>query len=164
MAGADCGVVVVYQQSVGAVENVGDPLHIGALVAQPAPQKPGDGRLVGMELHEVEPPPQSQIHQRDGAVGGVHRADNVEIRRQRKLAAVLKLDLLIPILQQEVQLAEHFGEVAAIDFVYDEKVARAGVFRSPLRREHERPIPKREPGTPADQRGTKAPNEILIGV
>ena len=79
----------------------------------------------------------------DGAVGGVHRPDDVEVFRQLEsfaLLRVLKVHLLVAVLQKEVQLAEHLGEVAAVYLVYDEEVLGVFIFLGALGGAKQRPL------------------------
>ena len=81
---------------------------------RPAPKQPFDRWLVGVKLHEVEPPPQREIHKRDGAVRRVHRADDEQVLRQsERLVGIEQAQLGVAVLQEKVEFAEHFGQIPA---------------------------------------------------
>ena len=69
-------------ERIGDVDDIRHPCKLGgALLGQPVAEQILDRRIVGVELLEVEPAAQCQVHQRDRAVGGVHRSDDVEVLR-----------------------------------------------------------------------------------
>ena len=122
-----------------------------------------------MQFDEREPPPHGRVQQRDGTVGGVHRADDEQVLGQpeRLRRAVLQLDRLVAVLQQEVQLAEDLGQVRAVHLVDDQDVRL--VWRSPLA---VRPCDAAQrPGGELERRlpavglvGPEALEEVLVGV
>ena len=73
-------------------------------------------------------------------------------------AAVLEPDRLVPVLQQEVQLAEHLGDVAAVELVDDEDVGGLRVILGQLRDAPQRPLRERETGCPASFRVGRKPS------
>ena len=76
----------------------------------------------------MEPAAHRSIDQRDGPVGGVHRADDLQVGRkaERLGRPVQGLDARVPVFQQvQQQLAEHLGQVRAVDL---------------LDHQHERPV------------------------
>ena len=60
----------------------------------------------------------------DRPVRGVYRADDEPVLRQRELAVrrILQAHRLITVLQQEVQLAEHLGQVRPGDLINDQNI------------------------------------------
>src|SRR4029079_15239926 len=61
-------------------------------------------------------------------VGRVHRADDPQVVGQLEgCPAVLQADCLVAVLQEEVQLAEDLGDVAAVYLVDEQDVWHAGV-------------------------------------
>src|SRR5690606_37301588 len=81
------------------------------------------------DLDEGEAAPDGEIHARDGAVGGVARREDVELRIERErlgeaLWYVGQADLSIPLarLEEDDRLAEHAAEVGAVDLVDHEDV------------------------------------------
>src|SRR5690606_25712357 len=87
-------------------------------------------RRVRSDLAEYEAPPQRGVEQCDRAVGGVHRADDVEVTGHAELAFRVRqthcqrighAEALVR-LQQRDQLAEDFGDIGAVDLVDDEDV------------------------------------------
>src|SRR4051794_29909101 len=98
----------------------------------PAEERPG--RLcVRIECNKREPATHRRVNQRDRSVSRVHGADEVEVRREREafvVRGVEKVDGLIPILEQEVELTEDLGEVGAIDLVDDEYEGLIGMLAS----------------------------------
>src|SRR2546423_697632 len=57
-------------------------LGVETMVTKPIAEHVENGRLVGQERNEVEPTPQGRVDERDRPVRGVHRADDIEVRRQ----------------------------------------------------------------------------------
>src|SRR3954449_12802744 len=90
------------QVLVDAVDEVRDP-HRPVVRLEPAAQQTLHGPVVGHERHEVEAPAQGGIDERDGPVRGVHRADEVEVRRKLEalVGAVAGLDRVRAVLEQE---------------------------------------------------------------
>lgn len=132
MAGAD-GRASVAETAVGFVKEVGYPGHVGAVGLQPAAQQPVDRPLVGEVGQEVEASPQRRVDQRDRTVGGVHRRDDPDVCWQaERRVGVLQPQLLVAVLQQEVQLAEHLGDIAAVELVDYQDVAGLGVVAGSL--------------------------------
>ena len=70
----------------------------------------------------------------------------------------------IAVLQQEVQLPEHLGEIAAVDLVDDQEVQRVGLPSRSLGHVEQRPVSELEAGLPVDERGAEALDEVLVGV
>ena len=113
----------VIQQVIGPVDDIADPGELGVVVRQPAVEQPVDRRLIGEQVHEVEATPQGSVHEGDRPVGGVHRADDPQVLRQaERLVGVEEPGLFAAVLEQEVQLAEHLGQVAPVDLVDDQQV------------------------------------------
>ena len=83
----------------------------------------------GIQFDEREPAAHGCVDPGDRPVGGVHRADQEQVLRERELLVrgVLQADGLVAVLQQEVQLAEHLGQVRAVDLVDDQDVGRGGL-------------------------------------
>ena len=100
--------------------------------SQPAAQQPA-GRLgARVQRDEGEAAAHRGVDQGDRAVGGVHRADDEEVLRQRERPSsseeyIRSIDL-VAVLQQEVQLAEDLRQVGAVDLVDDQDVRLAGVL------------------------------------
>ena len=142
-----------------------DPLHPAGVSVQPAPEQPFDRRLSGVELHEMEPPAQGEVHQGDRAVGGVHGADDVEILGQGEGGLrVLEAHLLVAILQQEIQLAEDLGEVPPVDLVDDEEVPVVRLSPGQFRHLEQWPVPELETCLALSQGWPVALDEVLVGV
>ena len=80
------------------------------------------------------------------------------------LAVVLKPNVFVPVLQQEIQLTEYLGYVPAVDLVDDQEVLGIGLLARSLRGEHQRPVHSLKPGLPGVQRGTESLHKILVGV
>ena len=80
-----------------------------------------------VQLDEGEAAADGGVHHRDGTVRGVHGADDVQVVRQRErlVGAVLQVDPVVAVFQQEVQLAEHLGQVRAVHLVDDQEVRLA---------------------------------------
>ena len=153
------------QLPVGVVDDIRDPLHPAGVSVQPAPEQPFDRRLSGVELHEMEPPAQGEVHQGDRAVGGVHGADDVEGLGQGEGGLrVLEAHLLVAILQQEIQLAEDLGEVPPVDLVDDEEVPGVRLPPGHFRHVEQGPVPQLEAGTVSEQCRPVALDEVLVGV
>ena len=126
-----------------------------------------DGIVVRVELDEVEAAAQGEVHHRDGAVGGVHRPDDVQVFGKRKLFAlvrVLEVHLAVSVLQQEVQLAEHLGEIAAVDFVNHEEVLGIRLLECVVSGAKQRPVTQLESRLPVYEGGAEALHEVLVGV
>ena len=119
---------------------------------------------VGRHFEEGEAPPQRLIDQGHRAVGGVHRAEQVQVRRQPERAArVRQRHCLVAVLQQVEQLAEDARQVAAVDLVDDQDVRlrTAGVPPRPRRRTAGRPRPgrSRRAGRPPRRIGPLCPRQ-----
>ena len=118
-----------------------------------------------MKLHEVESAAQRQVYQCDGAVGGIHRADEVQVVGQREgLGGVLKAHLLVAVFEQEVELAEHLGEVAPVDLVDDQEVPLVRLRPRLFGRGEQRSVSELETRLPVPQHGTEALHEVLVGI
>src|SRR6476469_4267711 len=120
------------QVLVDAVDEVGDP-HRSVVRLQPAAQQSLHGPVVRHERHEVEAASQRGVDERDGPVGGVHGADEVEVRRQLEplVGPVARLDRVRAVLEEEEQLAEDPRQVGAVDLVddHDVRCERVGLGR-----------------------------------
>ena len=117
--------MAIGQLFVGLSDHVLNPteLLIELVLIEPPAEESLDGSFVWVELDEVEPAAQREVHEGDGAVRGVHGADDVEVGRQGEgLVGVLEAHLLVPVLQKEIELAEDLGEVATVDLGNDEEV------------------------------------------
>ncbi|MCY1217111.1 hypothetical protein D9M72_290120 [compost metagenome] len=77
-----------------------------------------------MQLNEGETPADGGVHHGDRPVRGVHGADDVQVVRERErlVGAVLQVDAVVAVLQQEVQLTEHLGQVGAVHLIDDQEV------------------------------------------
>ena len=101
-----------------------------------------EGRLDG---REGETPPQRVVHQCEGAVSGVHRADQMEIRRdvERMLigarigSANRPRGIALVGLDQHQQLAADPAQVAAVDLVDDQHIRTIRCFSGARRRNAE---------------------------
>src|SRR6478736_4662518 len=82
------------------------------------------------------------VDERDGAVGGVHRADEVEVGRQLEalVGPVARLDRVRAVLEQEEELTEDAREVRAVDLVDDHDVRCQRIRLGRLREEGERAL------------------------
>ena len=100
------------------------------VLGQPAREQTLDRRDARVQLDEREPAPHRGVDPRDRPVGGVHRADQEQVLREDELLArrVLQADRLVAVLQQEIQLAEHLGQVRPVDLVDDQDVRGARVI------------------------------------
>lgn len=67
-----------------------------------------------MEFDERETTTNGGVHHGDGAVSGVHGADDVQVVRQAEgfVGAVLQVNAVITVFKEEVQLAEDLGGLA----------------------------------------------------
>ena len=129
------------QVLVDAVDEVGDPDR-AVVRLEPAAQQALHGPVVRHEGHEVEAPAQGGVDEGDGAVGGVHRADEVEVRRQLEalVGAVGRLDRVRAVLEQEEELAEDARQVGAVDLVDDHDVRRQRVGLGRLGEQRQRAL------------------------
>src|SRR6478735_927673 len=116
------------QVLVDAVDELGHP-HGAVMDLEPAAKQALHRAVVRHEGHEVEAPAQGCVDERDGAVGGVHRADEVEVGRQLEalVGAVARLDRVRAVLEQEEQLTEDARQVRPVDLVDDHDVRRQRV-------------------------------------
>ena len=100
---------------------------------------------IGCQLLEIEAAVQRSVEQGDGAVGGVHRAEDVEVRRQGEALAgagqrhgdFVRRARAFILLQKRDGFPEHLGDVGAVDLVDDKDVGqprfgRAGALRDAL--------------------------------
>lgn len=91
-----------------------------------------------------------------------NRADDPEVGRQpERLIGVEQADRFIAVLQQEVEFAEDFGDVAAVDLVDNQYVDDVRIMRRGLGQLLQRPLAQLEA---AAGRGPIAFDEILVGV
>ena len=102
--------------------------------------RPRMGR-VRHHLLEYEPSPQRGIQQGDGSVCGIHRPQDVQIRRYAKIRlragqrhpCLVVLTDPLGVFDQGDQFTEDSGNVAAIDFIDHKHVAPVRVRRGALR-------------------------------
>ena len=93
------------------------------MARQPSAQQSGYGLTIREELDEPEAPTECGVEQGDRTVGRVHRADDAQVvRHGEPLGRVLQVDRLVAVFEQEVQLAEDLGHVAAVHLVDDQDV------------------------------------------
>ena len=132
----------------------------------PATQHVPQGLLAGVHAHEHEPPAHGHVEQGDRPVGGVHGADDEQVVRQAEpvAVAVQQLDLGVAVIQEEVQLAEHLGDVGAIDLVDDEHVRLGRRIARLLGDPAQRAGHHAQPGPARIVRRPEALDEILVGV
>src|SRR6478735_3275243 len=126
---------------VDAVDELGHP-HRPVVDLEPPAQQAFHRPVVRHERHEVEAPAQSRVDERDGAVGGVHRADEVEVGRQLEalVGPVARLDRVRAVLEQEEELTEDAREVRTVDLVDDHDVRCQRIRLGRLREESERAL------------------------
>ena len=99
------------------------------------------------QLHEAEAPAQRGVQQRDGAVGGVHGADEIHVvRHAERLAGEGQQDrpAALVALQHGEQLAEDARDVPAVDLVHDQEEAAVGFFRGVVAQALEDAVPALE--------------------
>ena len=78
---------------------------------------------------------------------------------------VLEADRLVAVLEQEVELSEHLGDLAAVDLVDDEEVLVVRIILRFLRRFEQWAVPELESRLPVLHLGwAEAPYEVLVGV
>ena len=124
----------------------------------------------GEQLDEGEPSPHRRVDQRDRPVGGVHRADDEQVRRQREVLSpeYVQADRLVAVLQQEVQLAEDLRQVGPVDLVDDQDVRDVPVLLAGGWSASSRSGPAVQPEARASRRrrpaGPEALEEVLVGV
>ena len=161
------GGLLVGKQLVRPIDDTSGPRHIRVFRLQPPTEQSLDRILVRTEFHEVEPPPQRQVHQGNGAVGRVHRADDVQIRRHVERLTrlrILKTHLLVPVLQQEVQLSEHLCEVPPVDLVDHEEMLLVRLLPRHIGHFQQRPVLQLESRLPPNQPRTEPLHEVLIRI
>ena len=164
VAGADGGVAVL-QEAVGALDGVRQPQQAGVVALQVALQEAGHGGLVREEGDEVEAPPEGQVDQGDGAVGGVHGAHDEQVGGQvERLPGVLQGDRLPAVLQEVVQLAEDPRHVGPVELVDQQQVAPGGVSLGPPGEALQGALHQIEGRPPAVEAGPEALHEVLVGV
>jgi len=137
------------------------------MLGQPACEQALDGWEARVQFDEHEPAAHRSVDPRDRPVGGVHRADQEQVLGKDELLIrrVLQADRLVAVLQQEVQLAEHLGQVRPVDLVDDQDVGRGGVGPGYLSEVAERPGAQRErQRSAATWFGPEAFEEVLVGV
>ena len=76
----------------------------------------------------------------------------------------MQADLLVPVLQQEIELAEYLGEIPPIDLVDDEEDFLFRFVLRQFRGMQKRPVPQFETGSPTTEHRTKSLHEVLICV
>ena len=79
----------------------------------------------GLELFETETTTQGVVEHSDAAVGGVHSADDVEIAGNGKQFIIIgKSNIFVAIIlfNGHEEFTENLAEIAAVDFVDDEKI------------------------------------------
>jgi hypothetical protein len=84
----------------------------------------------GKQLEEGEPAPKRGVEELHATVGSVHGADNPDIRRNREIDSALRqLDSEPPLvlLDQRDQLTEDLRDVASVDLVDQDDIARLRV-------------------------------------
>ena len=169
VARTDGGVAVV-QFRIGVLHDIRHPIHgAQAVRPQPSTKQTLDRLFVRREVHEGEPPAQREVHQCDGAVGRVHRPDHVQVVRHRERGLfrflIHQLRGSFSILQQEVEFAEHLGEVPAVDLVDDQEVLPVRIVLRLLGDPHERSVLELESRLPvSEQRRAVTPHEILVRI
>lgn len=76
----------------------------------------------------MEPTPQSEVDQRQAAIGGVHGRQDVQVLGQREaLLRVWQPHLTLPVLQQGHHLAEHRSQVRPVELIDDQDTRRRGL-------------------------------------
>ena len=136
--------------------------------AQPLRQHPLDRLLGGRELDEVEAAPERRVDKRNRAVGGVHRADHEQVRRQGELllGPILQAHALLPVLEQEQELPEDLRDVAAVDLVDDQDVRTRRIGRRVSSDLAQRTVGAviAHPVCTVVLDGTEAADEVLVAV
>ena len=128
---------------------------------------------IGRQLLEIEAAAQGGVEQRDGPVGGVHRAEYVEIAGQGEPLAGMRQShadfvlgaFALVLLQKRDELSENLGNVGAVDLVDNEDM-RQGLAARALRDTFENAIFRNEPetGRSTARCRTQSLDEFLVPV
>ena len=75
------------------------------------------------EVEEMKAAAQGEVNQGDGAISGVHRADQVDVGRNAEtLTGIGQRHVPLAIFQEQHQLAKDARDVATIDLVNDKNM------------------------------------------